>query len=47
MLLFCVLLNFYFVATNVATNFYKPAKFNSWEEGPIGGEPKSTLFNTF
>lgn len=44
MLLFCVILNSFKVDTEVDTKFFYPTKFNSWEEGPIGGEPKSALF---
>lgn len=47
MLLFCVILNPFKVDTKVDTNFSHPAKFDSWEEGSIGGEPKSALFYTF
>ena len=47
MLLFCVILNPFKVDTKVDTNFSHPAKFDSWEEGSIGGEPKSALFYSF
>lgn len=38
MLLFCVISNSFKVDTKVDTNFSHPAKFDSWEEGSIGGE---------
>jgi len=38
MLLFCVILNSFKVDTKVDTKILHPAKFNDWEEGPIGGE---------
>lgn len=47
MLLFCVILNPFKVDTKVDTNFSHPAKFDSWEEGSIGGEPKSPYFFIF
>ena len=47
MLLFCVILNPFKVDTKVDTNFLHPTKFDSWEEGSIGGEPKSPYFFIF
>jgi hypothetical protein len=44
MLLFCVILNSFKVDTKVDTIFFNPAKFDSWEEGSTGGEPKSSYF---
>ena len=38
MLLFCVIFNSFKVDTKVDTNFFHPAKINSWEEGSTGGE---------
>ena len=47
MLLFCVILNSFKVDTKVDTKFFYPAKFDSWEEGSIGGEPISRVFRCF
>ena len=47
MLLFCVIFNPFKVDTKVDTKFLHPAKLNSWEEGSIGGEPKSAYFFMF
>jgi len=47
MLLFCVILNPFKVDTKVDTNFLHPTKFDSWEEGSNGGEPKSPYFFMF